>query len=93
MADAMVSDSTRFVTGGVDTHKEVHVAAVVDRLGRRLGCESFPTTTAGYEALLEWMRGFGPIDRVGVEGTGSWGAGPVKILGSFSSDGDRGITA
>ena len=80
MADAMVSDSTRFVTGGDDTHKEVHVAAVVDRLGRRLGCESFPTTTAGYEALLEWMRGFGPIDRVGVEGTGSWGAGLSRFL-------------
>jgi len=80
MADAIVSDSTRRVTGGVDTHKEIHVAVVVDQLGRRLGCESFPTTTAGYVALLGWMRGFGPIERVGVEGTGSWGAGLSRFL-------------
>lgn len=40
------------VIGGVDTHGEVHVAAVVDTTGRILGTASFPTTPAGYRRLL-----------------------------------------
>jgi transposase len=80
MADAILTDSTRLVTGGVDTHKDVHVAAVVDHLGRRLGVERFPTTTAGYALLLEWMKSFGQVGLVGVEGTGSWGAGLSRFL-------------
>ena len=39
---------TRRVTGGVDTHLDVHVAAVVDSNGGVIGVESFPTTTAGF---------------------------------------------
>ncbi len=70
----------RLVTGGVDTHKDVHVAAVIDGVGRLLGVESFPTTGVGYRDLLEWMSSFGPVDRVGVEGTGSWGAGLSRFL-------------
>ena len=64
--------------GGVDTHRDVHVAAVLDGVGRVLGTESFPADTGGYEALLGWLRSFGPIDRVGVEGTGSWGKGLAR---------------
>lgn len=75
-----ILDASGCVTGGVDTHKDVHVAAVVDGVGRLLGVESFPTTAVGYRSLLEWMRGFGPVDRVGVEGTGSWGAGLSRFL-------------
>lgn len=74
--------ATRLVIGGVDTHKDVHVAAVIDEIGRLLGTESFPATGVGYELLLEWMTGFGPIDQVGVEGTGSWGAGLFRFLAS-----------
>lgn len=68
------------VIGGVDTHGEVHVAAVVDTTGRILGTASFPTTLAGYRRLLSWMRGHGVVVRVGVEGTGSWGAGLARYL-------------
>ncbi len=82
MTSSIVSDLARGVTGGVDTHKQVHVAAVVDEVGRCLGVESFPATAGGYVALLGWMRGFGPVERVGVEGTGSWGAGLSRFLGS-----------
>lgn len=71
---------TRLVTGGVDTHKDVHVAAVIDEVGRLMGVESFPTTTTGYRDLLGWMSSFGPVSRVGVEGTGSWGAGLSRFL-------------
>jgi len=47
------------VVGGVDTHKDLHVAAVVDHCDRVLGTESFPTTRHGYGLMLAWMRSFG----------------------------------
>lgn len=62
------------VTGGVDTHQDLHVAAVLDQLGRVLATESFPTTVAGYRQLLAWLRRHGQLAKVGVEGTGSYGA-------------------
>jgi transposase len=62
------------VTGGVDTHLDVHVAAAVDHLGGVLGTASFPTTAAGYRQLLGWLCSFGPVHAVGVEGTGSYGS-------------------
>ena len=71
---------TRPVTGGVDTHLNVHVAAAIDSNGGVLGVESFPTTTAGFAELHGWLCGFGPLDRVGVEGTGAYGAGLARFL-------------
>jgi transposase len=68
------------VTGGVDTHLDVHVAAAVNHLGGVLGTKSFPTTAAGYRQLLRWLGGFGPIHAVGVEGTGSYGAALARLL-------------
>ena len=54
---------------GVDTHLDFHVAVAVDHLGRRLGESSVPTTPKGYERLLHWAEGFGPVRCAGVEGT------------------------
>ena len=68
------------VTGGVDTHADVHVAAVVDQVGRVLGTQAFPATAAGYRAALAWMRAHGELAKVGVEGTGSYGAGLARYL-------------
>jgi transposase len=68
------------VVGGVDTHADVHVAAALDTNGGLLGIESFPTDTAGYRSLLDWLLGFGPVIRVGVEGTGSYGVGLARHL-------------
>jgi transposase len=71
----------RHVTGGVDTHDDVHVAAVCDTAtSRTLDTGSFSTTTAGYAELLGWMNTHGIVDRVGVESTGSWGAGLTRHL-------------
>ena len=75
-----IVDSTRPVAGGVDTHMDSHTAAVVDHLGGQLGIETFATDELGYRALLEWMASFGPLGRVGVEGTGSYGAGLTRHL-------------
>jgi transposase len=68
------------VTGGVDTHLDVHVAAALDHRGALLGVESFETTPAGYGCLLGWLRAFGEVELVGVEGTGSYGAGLTRCL-------------
>lgn len=68
------------ITAGVDTHLDVHVVAALDERGGLLGVESFPTTLAGYRAALRWLRAFGDIELVGVEGTGSYGAGLTRHL-------------
>jgi transposase len=65
---------------GVDTHLDFHVAVAVDHLGRRLGGTSVPTTAKGYEKLLRWAEGFGPLRCAGVEGTSSYGAGLARHL-------------
>ena len=64
-----------FVIVGVDTHADTHAAVVLSLLGAVLGAKMFPATRAGYARLLEWAATFGPIDRIGIEGTGSWGRG------------------
>ncbi len=75
-----MADHDRQVTGGVDTHGEVHVAAVIDATGRILATSSFAATPAGYRGLLRWLRRHGRVVRVGVEGTGSYGAGLARYL-------------
>ncbi len=68
------------VTGGVDTHKDQHVAAALDQVGRLLGIAEFPATATGYEQLHEWLTNHGEIVAVGIEGCGSWGAGLARHL-------------
>ena len=68
------------VFGGVDTHRDVHVAAVVDTVGRVLGSAPFRTDTVGYEQLGNWLGSHGSVARVGIEGTGSYGAGLARHL-------------
>jgi transposase len=78
----VIVDSARLVVGGVDTHRDSNVAAVIDMNGGLLGVESFATTAAGHRCLSSWMCGFGTIERVGIEGTGSYGAGLARHLSS-----------
>lgn len=68
------------ITGGVDTHLDVHVAAALDAIGGVLGVESFPADGPGYRRLLGWLASFGTVTLVGVEGTGSYGAGLTRHL-------------
>jgi transposase len=75
-----IVESTRPVTGGVDTHADVHVAAAVDANGGVLGVRSFATTPAGFAGSHGWLVGFGDVVRVGVEGTGAYGAGLARFL-------------
>ena len=69
---------TRAITGGVDTHADAHVAAALDPVGGLLGVREFPATAAGYAQLLDWLGAFGAVCLVGIEGTGSYGAGLAR---------------
>jgi transposase len=80
MAMTTMTETPRRITGGVDTHRDVHVVAALDEGGRELGVEFFATTPAGYRAALRWLERFGELGRIGVEGTGSYGAGLARFL-------------
>ena len=75
---ALTIVETHAITGGVDTHADVHVAAALDPIGGLLGVKEFPATRAGYAHLLGWLGGFGTVCLVGIEGTGSYGAGLTR---------------
>ncbi len=44
---------------GIDTHKDFHVAAAKDSLGRTLGHARFAANATGYEQLHRWARAHG----------------------------------
>jgi transposase len=75
-----MTDRERIVYGGIDTHQDIHVAAVVDSTGALLGTQQFPTTPLGLRALQRWLASHGRLGKVGVEGTGSYGAGLARVL-------------
>jgi transposase len=75
-----IVDAARPVTGGVDTHLDLNVAAALDPVGGLLAVAEFPATSVGHRRLLGWLAAFGPVARVGVEGTGSYGAGLARYL-------------
>ncbi len=68
------------VIGGVDTHADTHHGAVIEGVGRLLGTRQFPADPSGYRQLLAWMRSFGDVERIGVEGTSSYGASLTRHL-------------
>jgi len=79
---AVMEGSRHRVVGGVDTHKDLHVAAIVDEQDRVLGTQCFATTRQGYRQMLTWMRSFGSVQRIGIESTGSYGAGLLRFMQS-----------
>ncbi|WP_413282512.1 IS110 family transposase [Vibrio sp. MA40-2] len=70
------------IVGGVDTHKDIHVAAVVNELNQVLSTESFPTTRHGYKKMLMWMSSFGRVSRIGIECSGTYGLGLLRYMQS-----------
>jgi transposase len=65
---------------GVDTHAQVHVACLLDHLGRLQGTLTIPATQAGSQQLLAWAGRHGRLTHAGVEGTGTYGAGLARFL-------------
>lgn len=79
MDDVEQFRSGHFVIG-IDTHKHIHVAAVMDSVGGILATLTIATDTAGFTQLLEWAAGFGKIIAFGIEGTGSYGAALTSFV-------------
>jgi transposase len=67
------------VFAGVDTHKDTHQVALVDENGAVLTGRQFPAGTAGYRELVGWLSGWA-VGRVGIEQTGTYGAGLTRVL-------------
>lgn len=65
---------------GVDTHRDVHVAAVVSLTGHVLGVDRFPATASGYGRLADWAGRWGAVRRAGVECSGNYGAALSRHL-------------
>lgn len=68
------------MVAGIDTHKLTHHVAVLDYLGRDVADCPFVTTAEGYAELVQFLRAHRHVERVGVEGTGSYGAGITRVL-------------
>ncbi|MDV7106412.1 IS110 family transposase [Vibrio sp. TH_r3] len=76
------STISSYVIGGVDTHKDIHVAAIVNDSNQVLSSEYFPATRHGYKEMLKWMSSFGKISRVGIECSGTYGLGLLRYMQS-----------
>lgn len=75
-----MKDTAVHVIGGFDCHTDSHVGAAIDPLGRLLGTKSFAATSNGYHRAISWLRSFGPVVAIGVESTGSFGAGLTRAM-------------
>ena len=80
IADPLNAAQFAPVFGGVDTHADTHTAAVIDSAGRLLAHRQFQATPDGYAELVGWLTSHGPVQTVGVEGTGVYGAGLARHL-------------
>jgi transposase len=76
----VIAEQSIGIIGGIDTHKDTHTVAAVTTTGQLLVTAQFTTDPSGYRHLLAWLRTFGPVVRIGVEGTGSYGAGLTRYL-------------
>ena len=78
------SNERILITAGADTHKDTHTVAALDGTGRLLGVAEFAATAKGYRQVQQWLENFGEIDCIGIEGTGSYGAGLARDLTAAS---------
>jgi transposase len=71
---------TSHVVGGVDPHADTIQVAVVTAVGKVVGDGEFPADAAGYARAVGFLTAEGIVDRVGVEGAASYGAGITRAL-------------
>src|SRR5699024_126259 len=65
---------------GIDTHKDTHHVAVIDEFGRPVIDQACSASAAGYGKVVDLFTRLGHVVKVGVEGTGSYGAGIARAL-------------
>jgi hypothetical protein len=84
---------------GVDTHRDAHAAAVLDRNGGLVAQLEVPSSQDGYEALLGLVAERAPGRGCwALEGSGCYGQGwpaswPIRASGSSRSTGPSGHAA
>jgi hypothetical protein len=65
---------------GIDPHKRMLTASVVDPRGGILASGHFRVSGQGHRELEAWARQFGQIARWGIEGSASWGRHTAMFL-------------
>src|SRR5690606_18207087 len=68
------------LVAGVDTHKDTHHVAILDHVGRPVADREFRADGRGYAQIIAFLHEHGDVGSVGVEGTGSYGAGLSRAL-------------
>ena len=79
-ADTIMTAPRSNVYAGIDTHQNTNHVGIINEVGKKLGDKEFPTTSTGYQALLDFVLTFGTIIAIGIEGTASYGAGITAYL-------------
>lgn len=75
-----MNDSSLEVYGGIDTHADTHHVAVIDAAGRHLADMQVSTTETGYRAAVRFFESWPGLVSVGIECTGSYGAGVMRAV-------------
>ena len=74
------------VAAGLDTHRDAHALCVIDRVGRVLRTGTYSADAAGYDEIASAIGEPGDCAVVGIEGTGSYGAGVARRLAELGYD-------
>ena len=73
--DIIILTESTLIVAGADTHADTLHVAAISMTGAALGDREFPTTRTGYATAIRFLTSWGQIERIGVEGTASYGAG------------------
>lgn len=68
------------ITVGVDPHRKVFTASVLDETGRRIDHHHFDNTRIGHTEALTWAQTIGSIGRIGIEGASGLGRPLAEFL-------------
>jgi len=78
--DTIILTESTLIVAGADTHADtIHVAAIT-MTGAAIGDREFPTTRTGYAAAIRFLTSLGQLERIGIEGTASYGAGFTRAV-------------
>ncbi|WP_435405395.1 IS110 family transposase [Mycolicibacterium peregrinum] len=78
--DTIILTESVLVVAGADTHADTMHVAAISMTGAVIGDREFPTTRTGYAAAIRFLTSLGQVERIGVEGTASYGAGFTRVL-------------
>ena len=71
---------------GVDTHKANLAACAIDERGSLVAERSFANSRSGHRAFERWLRALSLPRHIGIEGSGSFGAGLAQRLAAAGEE-------